>query len=252
MSERFVLAQISDTHIRADDGGAAGRQLRHALAQARHYRADAIVMTGDLANDAGAEEYVALADALADPPAPLYLMPGNHDDRDRLRAAFPGHDYLPRTGHLSFVVDSFPVRIVAFDAVSPGDTHGLVTAEGAQWLDAALAASPEKPSIVALHHPPFPTHDILFDRIGLHRADLFADVIARHRQVVRVVCGHHHRVVVGQIAHAPVVVAPSTSWVYGLALQDTDKVAPRTSERPGWMLHVWTQNGGCASHVMEL
>ena len=252
MSERFVLAQISDTHVRADDDGLAGKQLRQALAQARDYRADAIVMTGDLANDARPEEYAALAEALADPPAPLYLMPGNHDDRARLRTAFPSHDYLPRTGDLSFVVDAFPVRIVALDQISPGDTYGLVTAEGAQWLETALSAAPEKPTIVALHHPPFPTHDILFDRIGLHRADVLAEVIARHRQVVRIVCGHHHRVVVGQVAHAPVVVAPSTSWVYGLALNDSDKVAPKTSERPGWMLHVWTRGGGCASHVMEL
>ncbi|MEQ1708240.1 MAG: metallophosphoesterase [Terricaulis sp.] len=252
MSERFVLAQISDTHIRADDDGVAGKQLRRALAQARDYRADAIVLTGDLANDARAEEYAALAETLADPPAPLYLMPGNHDDRARLRATFPSHSYLPRTGHLSFVAEAFPVRIVALDQTAPGETHGLVTAEGAHWLDAALSAAPEKPTILALHHPPFPTHDILFDRIGLRRTDLFAEVIAHHRQVVRIVCGHHHRVVVGQVAHAPVVVAPSTSWVYGLALHDSDKVAPKTSERPGWMLHVWTQDGGCASHVMEL
>lgn len=252
MSQRFVLAQISDTHIRTDDGGAAARQLARAFAGAGEYRADAIVMTGDLVNDERAEEYVALARAVADAPAPLYLIPGNHDHRARLRAAFPTHDYLGGRENLSFAIDKFPVRLVAIDQIAPGETYGLFTRERADWLHTALAEAPEKPTIVALHHPPFPTHDLLFDRIGLRDCDLFATVIARHRQVVRVICGHHHRAVVGQVAHTPVIVAPSTSWSYGLATHDGQPIAPKTSERPGWMLHIWTSDGGMASHFMGL
>ncbi len=252
MSGRFVLAQISDTHVRADDGGAAADQVRRALVQAGAYRADAILLTGDLANEERPEEYVALAAAIAEPPAPLFLMPGNHDDREALRAAFPSHQYLPRTGPMSFIRDEFSVRIVAMDQTAPGAIHGLFTRESADWLEAKLSAAPAKPTILALHHPPFPTHDLLFDRIGLQQADLFVEVVARHRQIIRIVCGHHHRVVVGQVAHAPVVVAPSTAWVYGLALRDGDRLAPRTNEQPGWMLHVWTQESGLASHFMGL
>ena len=45
---------------------------------------------------------------------------------------------------------------------------------------------------------------------------------------------------VGQVAHAPVIVAPSTSWVYGLALHDGQDIAPKTAEQTGWMLHGWS------------
>lgn len=252
MSGRFILAQISDTHVRADDDGAAAAQLRRALRQAREYRADAIVLTGDLVNNEGADEYAALASALVDPPAPLFLLPGNHDDRANLRAAFASHSYLPREGSLSFALEQFPVRIVAIDQIVPGETHGLLTQVQAEWLDRTLAAEPSKPTIVALHHPPFLTHDLLFDQIGLLDAGLLASVIARHKQVQRLICGHHHRVTIGQIAHAPVIVAPSTSWVYGLALNDSQQIAPKTTEQPGWMLHVWTEQGGIASHFMGL
>jgi Icc protein len=69
--------------------------------------------------------------------------------------------------------------------------------------------------------------------------------------VNRVICGHHHRVAVGQVAHAPVVVAPSTSWVYGLAMHPGQLIAPKTAEQPGWMMHVWTPSG-LASHFMGL
>lgn len=252
MSDRFLLAQISDTHLRADDGGAAARQLRRALDAARMYRVDAIIMTGDLANDEKPEEYAALADVLIDPPAPTFLLPGNHDDRTRLRAAFPDHTYWRRAGHLSYAIDAFPVCLVALDQIAPGETHGKFTPDLARWLDETLALSPDKPTIVALHHPPFATHDLLFDRIGLHGQDAFAAVIAKHAQVMRIICGHHHRVVVGQIAHAPVIAAPSTSWVYGLATHADQPIAPKTAEQPGWMLHAWTRAGGLASHFIGL
>lgn len=251
MSERFLLAQISDTHVRADDDGAAARQLKKALNQAREYRADAILLTGDLVNDERADEYAVLAEVIADPPAPLFLMPGNHDSRALMRSTFPTHTYLPRDGFLSFVLDQFPLRIVAVDQIVPGETHGLLTEAQAQWLDRSLAAGADKPTIVALHHPPFPTHDLLFDKIGLHDGGLFASVIARHPQVLRVICGHHHRTVIGQSGHAPVIVAPSSSWTYGLALHEGDQIAPRTAEPPGWLLHAWA-GGHLASHFIGL
>lgn len=252
MSAEFILAQISDTHVRADDGGAAARQLKRALDQARSYRADVILLTGDLVNDEREDEYALLAETIADPPAPLYVLPGNHDGRAGIRAALPSHAYLPRSGSLSFVVEDFPVRLVCVDQIAPGETHGVFTNDEATWLDRTLSAQPHKPTIVALHHPPFPTHDVLFDQIGLHNADLFAAVIAGHRQVARVICGHHHRVAVGQAGHAPVIVAPSTSWIYGLAMHPGQEIAPTTAEQTGWMLHGWSARGGFASVFMGL
>jgi 3',5'-cyclic AMP phosphodiesterase CpdA len=253
MSGTFILAQISDTHVRADDGGAAANQLKRALAQAQEYGAQAILLTGDLVNDEKPEEYAVLAEAIDQPPAPLFLMPGNHDDRGHLRAAFgASHKYLPSKGALSFAVEDFPVRIVAVDPTVPGETHADFTKDQARWLHNTLAKRRKQPTIVSLHHPPFLTHDRLFDHIGLRNADLFARVISGHKQVSRIICGHHHRVAVGQVAHATTVVAPSTSWVYGLAVRDGQPIAPRTAERPGWMLHAWTPRDGFASHFMEL
>ena len=253
MSGAFFLAQISDTHVRADDNGAAAAQLCRAMAQAKEYGAHAIVLTGDLVNDERPEEYTALAEVIRDPPAPLYLMPGNHDDRKYLRTAFAAsHKYLPREGALSFAVEDFPVRLVALDATVPGETHAEFTKDHQRWLRKTLSKQRRKPTMVLLHHPPFLTHDRLFDHIGLRNADQFARVIADHKQVTRIVCGHHHRVAVGQVAQATTVIAPSTSWVYGLAVHEGQPIAPRTAERPGWMLHAWTPRSGFASHFMEL
>lgn len=248
--DRFFVAQISDTHVRADDGGAAAEAMKRALAQAAGYGVDAILMTGDLVNDAREDEYAVLAEALADPPAPVFLLPGNHDDRARLRAAFPTHAYLPKQDALSYTIEHFPLRIVMLDQTVPGEVYGDITLAQAAWLHDTLAAAPERPTLVALHHPPFATHDLLFDTIGLRHGEAFNVVIARHRQVSRVICGHHHRFAIGQSGHAPVIVAPSTSWTYGLAMQEGHEIAPRTAEQPGWVLHAWTREGGLASHFI--
>ena len=51
---------------------------------------------------------------------------------------------------------------------------------------------------------------------------------------------------------APAIIAPSTSWIYGLAVQPGQQVAPKTSEQTGWMLHIWTADGGLSSNFMGL
>ncbi len=248
---RLVLAQISDPHIRADTE-APTLALKRAMEGARRYGAEAILLTGDLVNNEQPDEYAELARALAAPPAPVFVLPGNHDDRAMIRDHFADRRYLPRGDNLSYVIDTYAVRIVMVDQICPSQTHGEFTPELAAWLDSTLADAPDKPTLVALHHPPFATHDILFDKIGLQHQDRFADVIAKHRQVQRIICGHHHRVAIGQVAHAPAIIAPSTSWIYGLALNEGQQIAPKTHEQPGWMLHVWTPQSGFASHFMGL
>jgi Icc protein len=255
VSARFVLAQISDMHVRAeprDDGFDPLAQLQAALRAIREFGAQAIIATGDLVNDEKPEEYQLLAQALKAAPAPVFLAPGNHDSRAHIREFFPGHAYLPPSGDLSYAMDDFPLRIVAIDQTCPGETGGVFTPAHADWLDAALARRPDHPTLVALHHPPIPTYDQLLDRIGLAHAERLTAVLRKHPQVKRVACGHHHRAVIGQIAHAPLFVCPSTAWTFGLALRPDQPLAARSGETNGWALHVWDEAGGLATHVMGL
>lgn len=241
MSARFVLAQISDLHVKAarddDDPFDASANVRRALEKIAPYRCDLILATGDLTDDARPGQYDALAKLLADPPAPLFLAPGNHDDRALLRGAFPAHAYLPRSGSLSYVIEGFARRIVVLDTTRAGETGGVFDADDARWLDATLAAS-AAPSVVAMHHPPFLSHERLFDRIALAQRVEFAAVIARHPQVELVLAGHHHRPVFSRVAHAPAVVAPATSYTYSLALRDDQKIGVKSPEA-AFALHVW-------------
>jgi 3',5'-cyclic AMP phosphodiesterase CpdA len=259
VSASFLLAQVSDTHIltekRIDASGQQydhTEQLRRAFATMKEFKPDAILITGDLVNDAREDEYAVLAEVLKEAPGPLYVLPGNHDDTALMRKALPSHSYLPRTGPLSFVIETYPVRLVCIDQVAAGETYGVFTDAHARWLDKALKIHSKKPTLVALHHPPFLTHDRLFDDIGLRNGKRFADVIARHRQVERIICGHHHRGVLGQVGQVPAIVAPSTAWAYSDAFHPEQPVARVTKEQPGWVLHAWDQKTGFASHFMGL
>lgn len=252
MVARFVLAQISDLHVtNGPNGEGAAANLTRALRMIAPYRPDMIIATGDLVNDSKRDEYSALASLLIDPPAPLYLLPGNHDDRDGLRAAFPDHTYLPKSGLLSYVIDDFPIRVVAVDQIVPGETGGAFGEEHAAWLEGTLSTQPDKPTVVALHHHPFQSQDLLFDTIGLEGRELLAEVVGRHRQVELVIAGHHHRVLEGRVAHAPALVAPSTAYTYSYALQPDQPIA-RKSPEAGFALHVWPQAGERTSHFFSI
>jgi 3',5'-cyclic AMP phosphodiesterase CpdA len=255
MPARFVLGQISDLHVLARQGEEpfdTNANVRRALEMIAAYKPDVILATGDLANDARADEYEALAPLLAQAPAPLFLVPGNHDDRALLRAAFPAHAYLPHSGKLSYALEQFGVRVVVFDSAIEGEIGGGFAEEDAAWLDATLSAAPETPTLVALHHPPFLTHERLFDRIGLAGREAFAAVIARHKQVQIVIAGHHHRAVIGRVAHATAVVAPATAYTFSMALHEDQKIGVKSPEA-AFALHVWENPAaGPVSHFITL
>jgi 3',5'-cyclic AMP phosphodiesterase CpdA len=246
----FRIAQISDLHITqamGPYGVDTAAHLARALAAIGGLGVDAIIATGDLVQDGAPAEYARLRACLAAAAAPVFLLPGNHDDRQCLRSVFSDHAYWPDTDDLSYVIEDYPLRIVMFDDAWPGEIGGRMTAERAAWLDRALACAPHRPTLLALHHPPFATGDIGFDQIGLADAGLLADVLAKHTQVRRIVCGHFHRASIGEIAGRCAIICPSTGWHYRLALQEGQSHTPPTTEPPGFLLHQLDAAGAISS-----
>ena len=66
-----------------------------------------------------------LIDPLAALGAPVYLMPGNHDDRDALRRSFPEHRYLGEGAFVQYAVDVGPLRLLALDTCVHQRSDGL-------------------------------------------------------------------------------------------------------------------------------
>ncbi len=213
-------------------------------------RPDVVVITGDLVEDGSKEEYECFAEILAPLKAkiPVYVAPGNHDERAAMREVLrsAGHEYLPDGAHLQYQVDLGELRLVSLDTVVPGKPGGHLCEERLAWLDQTLAES-SKPTIVMQHHPPFLTGLVRMDGMGLSNADQGAAVISKHSHVQRVLSGHLHRSITTGFAGTVALTAPSCAHAVELDLQTTGRLAV-LREPPAACLHLW-QDGILVSHT---
>jgi Icc protein len=111
-----------------------------------------------------------------------------------------------------------------------------------------LAAAGETPTVLALHHQPLSTGIRTMDEIGLPIADRRAlgAVVERHPQVLRLVAGHAHRTIAGELAGRAVLIAPSTYVQTELDFQTDD--FQLVVEPAGFAVHALV-DGAMASHV---
>jgi Icc protein len=253
----MLIAQITDTHIstpgsRNDSHFRTAEHLERAVAHlnALAPRPGVVLATGDLVERGQLDEYERLRELLQPLAMPVLLIPGNHDDRQNLVQVFDRHRYLPRDGgFIQYVVDDWPVRLVALDTLIPGESGGRLCAERLHWLDAQLTGAPERVTVVLMHHPPFVTGMRKMDEMGLDGIEALATVIRRHPQVERMVCGHLHRPIVRRFAGTVACTGPATAHQLALDLGETPRLST-VMEPPGCLLHLWLGAGdGLVSHV---
>jgi Icc protein len=253
----MLICQLTDLHVRPA-GKPANRVSETNMFTERAFRAvarlnpspDVVVITGDLTDCGLDEEYANLNRLLRRfLPMPVFVIPGNHDRRGNFRE---GLKHLPGVAadphYVQYTVDDYPVRLVMLDTLVPGAGHGELGPEQLEFLDQALAAAPDKPTIVGMHHPPFACGIAHMDRINLRNIPDFAAIIARHHQVERIICGHHHRPIVARLAHAIASIAPSVAHQVEMTLNPHDSGA-FNFEPPAFQLHRWTAADGIVSHT---
>ena len=156
----MIIAQITDFHIslpgeRMDEMFRTASFLETAVKHicSLEPSPDVVLATGDLVDKAIPEEYERLRNILAPIDVPIYVIPGNHDDRGEMRNAFGDLGYLPTEGRfLNYVIDQWPVRLIALDTVIPGKISGELCTERLNWLAGRLAEDPLKPTLIFMHH----------------------------------------------------------------------------------------------------
>lgn len=244
----MLIAQISDLHIMPEGGLAWGRydtamHLARCVSDIMRMRPlpDVVLATGDLVDGGTEAEYRRLRELLVPLAVPVYLIPGNHDTREALCAVFGDHAYLPRDGQgLYYVVEGGDLRLVALDTVIAGESGGALGEEQLQWLESVLAAAPRRPTLLFMHHPPVATGMACMDHIILDATDArrLGDIVIRHPQVQRIICGHVHRGMQLCWCGTLVSVCPGTAYQSVLAL-DGGAFAPSLSDPPAFQLHHW-------------
>jgi 3',5'-cyclic-AMP phosphodiesterase len=250
------IVQITDLHVVAKghlwyDRVPTNAQLAQAVAHINSLdpRVDAVIATGDLTEHGSAEEYDHLREILADLVPPVFVIPGNHDRREVLLKAFANENYMPALDapFVNYAID-FPVRLIGLDATVPEQNYGLMCERRLQWLDRTLSEQPECPTLIFMHHPPFRTGIHWMDAFGLHGGRLMEEVVRRHRQVVRVACGHIHRPIHVEWGGTIASTAPSTCHQVLLNLSGQNgfefTIEPRAVQ-----LYVWDDSYGLIAHL---
>ncbi|MBC3762004.1 phosphodiesterase [Quadrisphaera oryzae] len=254
----MLLAHLSDPHL-PSGALAAGpaRALHTALGRTAALDVDAVVVTGDLVDRGTPQEYAVLREVLDDAArsmrAPVLLAAGNHDDADALVAAFGGTPHLGGGASTRYAVDLPGARLLVLDSAVRGQGAGRLGAEQLTWLRAELAAHPDTPALLALHHPPTPVGVPFLDGMGLEDAGALAVVVAEHRQVVRVLAGHVHRSTTAAFAGTVAVTAPSTWRQSALDLTVPGRMG-YLDEPSGLLLHQLDERTGglCVTHAVPV
>lgn len=252
----MLIAQLSDLHIRPPAQKAYGRVdtaglLRQAVSKINMMtpRPDVVLITGDLTDCGLVEEYVHLRELLSDLRMPVFMVPGNHDRRDSLRAVFASWaPELDSAGPIQYVIEQFDVRLIALDSVVDACPYGELGGQCLAWLEERLTEEPERPAVLFMHHPPFRTGFASMDRIGCRDGDRLGALVRRHPQVERVLCGHVHRAIQMPWHGSLACVAPSTAHQLALDFEG-NRPEQFCLEPPGFLMHLWQGQDGMVTHT---
>ncbi|MEP3427826.1 MAG: phosphodiesterase [Roseibium sp.] len=255
----MLIAQISDTHISAPGENTCGvAPMAEKLSQcidsinALDPKPDLVLLSGDVTHSATFAETRHAADILSALEAPLFVVPGNHDDRQVLADTF-GPKVCPKNdaGFVDYVVEGFPLRIIALDTLDVGKPGGRLSEARLEWLDARLKEGEHQLTVIFAHHPPLKLGVPESDEDGFAGAEALGDIIAAYPNVERFLCGHIHLHTNTGWRGTIVTTAPS------IGMQLTLDLARKADSKfvvsdPAYLLHHWTAGKALVTHSIQL
>lgn len=250
------IVQLSDLHLR-EPGKLLYRQIDTAGALARAIERinalvpcpDLVVLSGDLVNAGLPAEYAHLKTHLARLDVPWALLPGNHDEREALRSAFPEQSW----DHDDLVVQRLQVgavQLLLLDTLVPGEEGGRLTDIHFEWL--TRVTDPGQDALLFLHHPPITTGIAGMDAIGLAGAGRLEAWLHANPRVRGMFCGHVHRPVFSSFAGRPLAIAPAPAYQIALDLSGDPAALAWTMEPGGMLLIDWSPGRDPVVHVLPV
>lgn len=243
----MLIAQITDVHLGFERGNPDElnrRRLDETLRRLREMRPlpALLLATGDLVDSGGdPASYERLREAVSDLPFPVHFALGNHDDRRAFRSVFGEAG----EGFHHYALEEGPLRILVLDTVEEGRHGGSFCEARSTWLRERLAEAPERPTLIALHHPPIDSGlGWLTEDPGAAWIRRLEGVVAASPNVVALIAGHLHRPIVTRWAGTVLAVCPSTAPQVALELAAIDPERPDerpmiVADPPAFALHWW-------------
>ena len=240
---RFV--QITDTHISPDPEYRRAAHLPSsadcaralvAAVNALPFQPDFILHTGDVAYDPDESAYALAREIFAALKAPVYYIPGNHDDTLMLQRILIGEIAPTRPYELDFEVNG--VRVVTVDSHQPVDAgmpYSRLQAAQLARVHAIASEDDPRPLLVATHHNALPIGAPWWDDYMRMQNgdDLHAALLPARGRLLAVLHGHVHQQVQIVRDGIPYISAASV-WFQLLCAPDQVETVYDDGAKPGF------------------
>src|SRR5205823_9884650 len=190
------VIQISDTHLFSDDefeifgvkSNIKFKEVMKRIFNEDSHNADMILLTGDMSQDETAESYRLITENLSTLDLPVYWIPGNHDDLEKLTVIFQKAKNFNRVNHLTLLNWHF----IFLNTKIEGRDDGYLSHSELSMLKDELRSSPaDKKIAIVMHHHPTPVGTPLIDNYILKNSKDFWDIVIG-TNVRLIICGHVH------------------------------------------------------------
>lgn len=192
------IIHITDTHIlgaeRANVYGIdVALRLKKAIKSINkyHHDADFTIITGDLVDVATPESYKLLKEIIGKSKVPVYLILGNHDNREYF------NKYFPEFSNGKFVQYTKEIHNKSFiflDTLIENERYGMLCEDRLQWLEKQLSKN-NNPTYLFMHHHPIDSGLYEMDYLADFRSQTkFWDLVKKHSNIKHITFGHLHRI----------------------------------------------------------
>jgi len=169
------------------------------------WRAQRVLITGDLIQDDSAEAYDLFRQLLLPLNMRMHCVPGNHDVREFMRpvCSRPPFSYCAKEEIRDWL-------IVGLDSCITGDAGGEIMDEEFERLENIIDTSPAKHIMVNLHHPPISMGSAWLDTVSLKNGDELLQRLQRSGRVRLLIFGHVHQPYDAEHNGIQIIGTPST------------------------------------------
>lgn len=235
MNDLIRIAQLTDMHIGETDEDVCGSSVRMQFSAAlnvlKEQPLDALILSGDLAANAGENSsYLWIKEQLTDITCPIYMCPGNHDQLQNLKNIFdlnPEHfhedGYYFKTkikDHLCLFLDTSPY---------------FLSEQQLEWLKQQNIENKEE-TLLFMHHPPLYCGCAFMDgKYPLKNISEVWPIIKDLKHINHIFCGHYHTEKTVIKDGKNVFLTPSTMAQFDNQTPDITIL----HRNPGWRIIEW-------------
>lgn len=206
------LVQVTDPHLRAsEEGTLLGLETQASLSliwekiRQQKPNPDAIIATGDIAQDSSAAAYSRFVSQLQDFNIPARWCPGNHDLPERMAEAATGTSFSDR------YLDLGVWGIILLDSTQRGQVGGEFNESELVLAEELIDRYSDQHLMICCHHQPIPMHSAWIDEQQIKNGDLLVNMLKRKSQVKALVWGHVHQDSDRDLGSFRAISTPSTS-----------------------------------------